>query len=294
MKRMAIRQTLRSMALTGMFLATACKGNNEAPVNVEHTISTRSAGLEVARVFVGADEIQPAENTFVYGQTFYTNFEDMDGWVIEDGDFFPELEVHVVSQQGDTLLVNKNLFGGYGQPQDVPVLHGSLTLAYPFLSNEDYTVHYKLYDAKGGAAFYTEMELSLVPDPRIEIVEDGLTAQEVYLFHERDGKVIGDGNLPVGPPLSMDFQMLEGFTPKGGKMELGMAILVTDASGHKVADVKDALANTSYDLLGPKEVVKSTLTLSKGRIKNPLQWQVRLWDKISGAELTATATVNAE
>lgn len=73
-----------------------------------------------------------------------------------------------------------------------------------------------------------------------------------------------------------------------------MEIHVTDAAGVEITKSKDALENHSYDVIRDEDVIQSTLILTKGRLKNPITWQVRLWDKNSDAELTATATITAK
>lgn len=282
------------LAIIALGLLAACNSKPEQRKQVDNDIRTKPAGLEIDTVFVSTESDQPAENTFVYGQSYYTNFKGISGFTIEDGDYFPDMEVFVLSKSGDTVLQAKNLLGGLGQPQDVPVLNGSLILANPILSGSEYTANYKLYDTKSDAAFYSNMDFKLIRDPFIEIEENGLTAKEVYLFNRTKGAVITDGKVFFNTDLSMDFQMLEGFSTKNDKFELGMAILVTDANGTEITKVKDALAGNSYDRLRPEEVVQSTLKFSKGNIKSPVSWQVRLWDKNSDAELTATAKVSIE
>lgn len=280
--------------IIALALLAACNSRPEQRKQVDNDIRTKAAGLEIDTVFVSTESDQPAENTFVYGQTYYTNFKGISGFTIEDGDYFPDMEVFVLSKSGDTVLQARNLLGGLGQPQDVPVLNGSLILANPILSGSEYTANYKLYDTKSDAAFYSTMDFKVIRDPFIEIEENGLTAKEVYLFNRTKGAVITDGTVFFNTDLSMDFQMLEGFSTKNDKFELGMAILVTDANGTEITKVKDALAGNSYDRLRPEEVVQSTLKFSKGNIKSPVSWQVRLWDKNSEASLTATAKVSIE
>jgi hypothetical protein len=287
-------KSYKIVAIMSLSLLAACNGTSEQRKQVDNDIRTKAAGLEIDTVFVSTEGDQPAENTFVYGQTYYTNFKGISGFTIEDGDYFPDMEVFVLSKSGDTVLQARNLLGGLGQPQDVPVLNGSLILANPILSGSDYTANYKLYDTKSDAAFYSTMDFMVIRDPLIEIEENGLTAKEVYLFNRTKGAVITDGTVFFNTDLSMDFQMLEGFSTKNDKIELGMAILVTDANGTEITKVKDALAGNSYDRLRPEEVVQSTLKFSKGNIKSPVSWQVRLWDKNSEASLTATAIVSVE
>lgn len=279
--------------ITVLGFLMACNGSDESK-RVDNRLDTSANGIEIDTVFVSTESPQPAENTFVYGQTFYTNFKGIKGFNIENGDYFPEMEVYVLSQAKDTILQVGNLLGGLGQPQDVPILNGSLILGNPILSGAEYTVNYKLYDTKGDGAFYSTMDFKLIRDPHIKVVEQGLSAKELYLFNQSAGTVITDGVAPLNTELSMDFQLLKGFKVSNNKLQLGMEIHVTDASGTEITKVKDALANTSYDVFHEDDVVQATLRLSKGRFVDPVTWQVRLWDKNSEAEMTATATLTTD
>lgn len=282
------------LAITAIGLLMACNSRSDTVKAVDNHLDTTPDGLKIDTVFVSTEEVQPAENTFVYGQTFYTNFKGIDGFTIEDDDYFPEMEVYVLSKAKDTVLQVRNLLGGLGQPQDIPILNGSLILANPILSGTDYKVKYKLYDTKGNGAFYSEMDFRLIRDPHIQVEEKGLKAKEIYLFNQDKGLVMTNGAAAVETNMSMDFQLLEGYEKKDGKIALGMEIQVTDATGTKITQVKDALVNTSYDFIRDADVVQSSLRLTKGGLKNPITWQVRLWDKNSTAEMTATATLDIE
>ena len=282
------------LAITALGSQMACNRKSGQRPAVENYLITKPDGLEIDTVFVSTESMQPAENTFVYGQTYYTNFKGITGFKIEEGDYFPEMEVYLLSKFGDTVLQHRNLLGGLGQPQDVPILNGSLILANPILSGTEYTAKYKLYDTKGKGAFYSEMDFRLIRDPHIQVEENGLEVKEIYMFNTMKGQVITDGMVPFDTNISMDFQLLEGFKTRNNTIALGMEIHVTDASGTEVTNVKDALANKSYDQFQENEVIQATLRLTKGRLKNPLVWEVRLWDKHSGAEMTAKATLIAE
>lgn len=289
-----MKTTFKALTIIILGFLVACNTKTSEKPHVANTLTTRAEGLAVDTVFVSTEAVQPGENTFFYGQTFYTNFKDISGFKIVNGDYFPELEVVVVSKAGTVLLENKNLFGGLGQPQDVSTLHGLLILANPIFSGDTYTARYKLYDTKGDAAYFSEMDFKVIQDPHIEIEENGLKVREVYLFNKFKDMVFTDGIVGFDESISLDFQLLEGYKIKNNKIELGMEIHVTDAAGVEITKSKDALENHSYDVIRDEDVIQSTLILTKGRLKNPITWQVRLWDKNSDAELTATATITAK
>ncbi|WP_350287125.1 hypothetical protein [uncultured Croceitalea sp.] len=269
----------------------SCNLNDSSKIDYENAIETKSNGLSIDEVFISLEDQQPGENTFIYGQTFYTNFKGLNGFVFENGDFFPELDVYVVSKAGDTVMQSDRLFGGYGQPKDVPALNGSLILANPILSGEKYTAHYRLSDVKGGGEFFSKMEFELIKDPNISVVENGLTAKEVYLFDRMANRVISDGMVIAGRSLSLDFQFLADYQMPNGTIDLGMETSVVDSDGNIIVRNPDALKNTSYKKLEPGQAVQSTLTLSEGRFNNPLKWIVRIWDKNGSGEIEAAAEI---
>lgn len=130
-----------------------CGGPPAAPSTIVHQLEKREAGLRIDTVFVSTEYEQPTANTFVYGQTFYTNFKGLNGFTLKDGDLYPDMEVYVLSKDGDTVLYENNLLGGLGQPRDLPALNGSLILANPIWSGESYTAFYRYMMPKGLAPF---------------------------------------------------------------------------------------------------------------------------------------------
>ncbi|KPM32534.1 Hypothetical protein I595_952 [Croceitalea dokdonensis DOKDO 023] len=280
------------IALLGSILILAsCKMQHKS--ELEHQLITLEDGLSAGQVYVHSDIKALAVNTFQYGQWFDVRFANVSGFTLEQGDMFPDLDITVFNTSGEIILKQESLLGGLSQPEDA-VLYGTLTLANPILSGQSYKAVYRLYDTKSDHELQTEMDFELLPDSQITITPDGLMAKEVYLFNSDTNSVLFGSNTPKASNISMDFQLLEGYQKKNGRIQLGMYTQLVDSRGRVLTENKDALPNFNVEGITNDQVLKATLSLNNGRFNSPLRWTVRLWDKNSAAAITATATLNIE
>lgn len=280
------------IALLGSILILAsCKMQHKS--ELEHRLITLEEGLSAGQVYVYSDTKALAVNTFQYGQWFDVRFANVSGFTLEQGDMFPDLDITVFNTSGEIILKQESLLGGLSQPEDA-VLYGTLTLANPILSGQSYKAVYRLYDTKSDHELQTEMDFELLPDSQITVTPDGLMAKEVYLFNSDTNSVLFGSNTPKASNISMDFQLLEGYQKKNGRIQLGMYTQLVDSRGRVLTENKDALPNFNVEGITNDQVLKATLSLNNGRFNSPLRWTVRLWDKNSAAAITATATLNIE
>ncbi|MFD0796630.1 hypothetical protein ACFQZJ_04105 [Maribacter chungangensis] len=280
------------IALLGSFLILAsCKMQHKP--ELEHQLITLEDGLSAGQVNVHSDTKALAVNTFQYGQWFDVRFANVSGFTLEQGDMFPDLDITVFNTSGEIILKQESLLGGLSQPEDA-VLYGTLTLANPILSGQSYKAVYRLYDTKSDHELQTEMDFELLPDSQITVTPDGLMAKEIYLFNSDTNSVLFGSNTPKASNISMDFQLLEGYQKKNGRIHLGMSTKLVDSRGRVLTENKDALPNFNVEGITNDQVLKATLSLNNGRFNSPLRWTVRLWDKNSAAAITATATLNIE
>lgn len=288
-------KTLKSiLAITSIILFTACNFNKSVSKSLITGLSTKGNGLSVDEVYMtnGIDKLE--SNTLLYGQEIYTYFDNIEGFVVEDGKIFPDMQVVVLSKVGDTVLQNKNLLDGKGIKGTKAVLNGNVILAYPIYSDDEYTIKYTIIDTKGSGVFSSEFDLKLEKDPLIKIKEKGLSVKEAYIFNQNSRTIITNGKVDFNNTFLFDLHGLKGYKLANGKPNLGMSVKVTDSKGGVILDMENLLKNSFLTETQIKKGLGSTLKLSKGTLVNPLLWQVHIWDKNSDAELVAESEITVE
>ncbi len=269
-----------------------CNFNQSVSKDLTTGLTTRGDGLSAKEVYIADGDGKVTDNTFLYGQKIYTNFVNMDGFVIENKQFFPEMQVLVLSKAGDTVLWNENMLGGKGLDASLRTLNGHVMLATPIQSGTEYTVVYTVSDTKSEAVFYSELELELKKDPNVRIKEEGLLAKETYIFNQDSRTVVTNGEIPFETNMLFDLQGLEGYEVVEGRTNLGMSAIVTDADGQIILNRPDLLANRTLTDAEVKKGLASTLRIKKGNVANPLKWKVEVWDKTNDDKITVEANVN--
>ncbi|QLG46003.1 hypothetical protein [Costertonia aggregata] len=259
-------------------------------------ISVKEEGVSVDKVYVsdGKDELKT--RTFTYGQNIYTNFEGVEGFNFENNKYYPQMSVYIVSKEGDTVMKQDKLYNdnaGFGK--EINVLEGRLILANPIHSGKEYTVHYTITDQKGDGRLYSEMDFNLIKDDNIQVEKNGLDFQEAYIMSQKTGEVITNAEIGFDQLLLMDFQGLNGYQLKNGMVSLGLYVKMTDSSGNVVVENKDAFSGRgTMDENTVKQGIASTMKLSRGKLDNPVKWEMRIWDKNSDAELKAVAELTVK
>ncbi len=291
-KHMKNRNQILTLAILG--LITACNFSTSVSKDLMTGLSTKGDGLSADEVYISNGDDRITDNTFVYGNQVFTNFENMDGFVIENGKIYPEMQVVVVSKAGDTVLQNANLLGGKAIEGVSANLNGNVTLAAPIYSGDTYLVKYTVTDTKGDGVFTSELELELERDSKIKLNESGLSIKEAYLFNQENRTVITNGQIGFENNVLLDLQGLSGYELLNGSASLGMFVKVIDAKGKVILDLPDLLENRELTETQIQKGLGSTVIIQKGMLANPITWEVKVWDKNSGATLTVKTEVQVK
>lgn len=273
-------------------LFIACNFSSSLNKDFMTGLTTRGSGLSVEQVTISIEEDKVTDNTFLYGQEIFTNFEEMNGFTIENDTYYPEMEVVVMSKAGDTVLWNKNLLGGKGLDAKLKTLKGNVILATPIQSGMEYIVKYTITDTRGEGVFYSELELKLEKNPLIKQIKKGLSAKENYIFDQDKKTVITHGEISFDNNILFDFQSLSGYKSMNGNVDLGISAKVTDTKGVVILNLPDLLENRTLTESEIQKGLGSTLKIKKGVLANPILWQVKIWDKNSDAELQSEVFLN--
>ncbi len=291
-----MKNCLRSICTVSM-LAILSSCNFSASYNKDFAtgITSKGNGLSAENVYITDGEEGMKKRDFTYGKVVYTNFENMEGFAIEGGKFFPQMSVAILDKKGDTIMQNKNLFTkGTGFDASLTTLNGNVQMADPILSDNKYSLHYKVWDTKGDGVFTSEMDFEVKKDPLISSSRKGLDFTEIYIMSDKEKRVVTDGIVHFSEPLLFNFQDLNGYTKQNGAINIQMDIKVTDDSGAVLLDMKDAFKQPIRNEALLKRGLSATLTLTKGKLDNPITWHVYVKDKNSEAFFEAEAQLTVE
>ncbi|MDO6490518.1 MULTISPECIES: hypothetical protein [unclassified Cellulophaga] len=283
---------LQLVAVCSIIIITSCNFNKDSNIG----LTNKNEGLSASRVAVTVDDEPLEEPILVYGKTLVTTFKEIEGFTEENGKYYPNLAVAVVSKKGDTVLKYPSLLQNskIGLNTDMKDLVGRISFANPILSSNSYDVIYTLTDLKGNGVLTSSMEIELVKDPDISINADKLSYKECYLFSTERKSVITNRKVGFNDKMLFIFEGLKGFTIKDGTIEIGMTMLVKDDDERIILDQTDLFLNQKLAPELVEQSIQASLITTKGAISNPVKWQVKIWDKNSDAEFTAETFLEVE
>ena len=116
MKALSSQADLRGLILALLFIAVnSCQFAQSVNKNLVTGMSTRGDGLSCNKVYLSDGENVIKRNTFLYGETYFVNFDGMEGFEREGTGAFPNMQLVVVSDRGDTVLYVNDMYDGYSQ-----------------------------------------------------------------------------------------------------------------------------------------------------------------------------------
>jgi len=271
----------------------SCQFSQSVEKDLVTGMSIRGDGLSCDKVYLSDGENVIKRNNFLYGETYYVNFDGMEGFERIGQGAFPNMQLVIVSDKGDTVLYVNDMYDGYTRGiENSPLdLYGEITVADPIHSGGDYTLYVNIRDKKGDGTFRATLEFSVVPNKSITVTGNQVSFTEIYLYSQQRGRAITDGQAEYNENIYMLFEGLEGFSVEDGKVHLGLSLEVKDATGNLILDEPDLLGAEpmSYDMV--YEQLAPNFILTGSQVANPVNCKVRIWDKKGTAWINASTEI---
>jgi len=270
----------------------SCNFSKSVQKNLITGLTSHGDGLscETISLTAGGDEI--LRNTFIYGEKFYVNFENIEGFVKKDGNVFPDMDMMVLSKSGDVVFEAGDLYSKYpdGLNQSPLTLNANLTVAAPIHSGNEYTLKIKIGDKNGKGIYEVKFDFKVNRGELIKVEGNKVTYDEIYLYSPVEEIVIPDNSIKLNEEAYLLVEGLSGFTVEDGKVFPGLAIKASDNDGNMILDEADLFSD--YDKTGVAVADFNTQVMSKFRftgteIQNPVKCTVTISDKKSDASLRA-------
>jgi hypothetical protein len=297
MKANLKREHLRDFLLASLLLAVyTCSFAQSVQKDLETGLTTMGMGLSSDHVYLSDGEEIIKRNTFIYGETYYVNFDGMYGFEREDGHAFPDMQLLVVGEEGDTALHYTDMYADYeaGIEDDPLELYAEITVANPMHSGKNYTLILNISDKRGEGTFKASLDFSIARDDKIQLAYEKFRFREIYLFSLESGQTITDGKASFDETIYFLFEGLEGFALDDGRIQLGLSMVVKDANGNIILDEPDLFGDGYQKYEDVHQQVASSLVLTGSEIANPVLYEVRIWDKRGPAWLSASTKLVVE
>jgi len=281
---------------TLLFTVCSCIFAQSAEKDLQSSLTTRGNGLSCDNVYLSDGEKIIKRNTFIYGETFYVNFNGMEGFERVGESAFPDMQLTIVSEHGDTALHLNDLYAAYKEGIDLSLLqlNAKVTVANPVHSGETFTLYVDIQDKRGKGSYAATLDFTVVRDDRIQISSKQLNSREIYLFSQQRGLTITNGQAGFDENIYLLFEGLEGFTVNAGQVQLGLSMVVKDFDGNVILDEADLFGDSPLKYEDVHLQVASNFILTGSQIANPVSLAVRIWDKGSSAWISASTEIFVE
>lgn len=267
--------------ILSLLLCLSCDFSRSVEKDLVTGMVTRGNGLTCEDVTITVND-EPIQSTrFTYGEIFHVNFNNMEGFVSVENHVYPGMSLFVTNQNGDTVLLKRDLYAEYTEGLDLSPLQmiTTVTLADPIHSNGTYTLEVNIWDKKGDGKYTFELDFSVVPNDQIKVESDQLSYREIYLYSEQSRKVITDQRAHFDENIYILIEGLEGFVEEDGSLSVGLGMKVADADGNLIIDEEDLLGGGVYSFEQVHSQLSAHFILTGSQVKNPLHVETVAWDK---------------
>src|SRR4030042_3433757 len=279
-----------------MFAILSCEFRKSVNKDLLTGLTTKGDKLSCDNVYLSDGEEKISRNSFTYGEKFYLNFENIEGFK-KDGEYvFPGLQLIVVSQAGDTVMKYKDLYADYTNGMNISplLLKAHLTVATPMHSNNKYSLNINIWDKKGEGTFTAKMDFDIVPNKQIEIESNHVSYDEIYLFSKEREITITDNAAKFNENIYMIFEGLEGFKEEEGKVFIGLSMKIADSEGNLILNEDDLMGDSYMIASDIKSQLSPNFIFTGSDIKNPVNCEIVIWDKKGESKIKASVKLNIE
>lgn len=278
---------------------SGCQFSKSVKKDLASGLLTKGDGLNCEDVYLSVNNGKINRNSFVYGEKFFINFNNIEGFNKENENVFPGMRMFVIGKTGDTVLQTNDLYSGYSEGIKLSplLLVGDLTVASPMRSNAEYTFHVIIWDKKGKGKIGSTMNFKIISNDQIKIEANKVAFNEIYLFSKERDAVITDNIIKVNENIYVIFEGLSGLMEINGLVFPGLSLSATDNEGKIILDYKDLFSNYSENGITESDFktrVSAHFSIFDTKLKNPLHCNLTIWDKKSDNLIKASIDLRLE
>jgi hypothetical protein len=247
-------------------------------------VIVKPEGLSCDDVWLSVNEERTDRITFIYGETFYLNFNNVEGFNKVDGTVFPGMLLKVTDEKGDTIIQTDDIYADSvnGINLSPLLIKTNFNVVKPVYSNHKYTLFIKIWDKLGEGTFITETPFNVIENERISIDKNYISYTEIYLYSVDRNKVITDGIIAFNETVHLVFEGLSGFYENNGKVFPGAKVQANDNSDNPIMyfdDLFDAYTTTGISSDDFKARIYVKMKFTEGKVDNPIHCEATIFDK---------------
>lgn len=283
--------------LTASFLLlVSCEFDKSVKKDLMTGLKASGDGLSSKDVYLTSNGSKISRTSFIYGEKFKVNFENISGFNKENNFAFPGMEFVIRSETGDTLMHNTDLYQENikGYDLDPLLLLTEITTGDPLKSGANYKLDIRIWDKKGDGTYSASFDFEVVPNPNITIESNGIDYDEIYLFSNVGSKVLFDNRAKYNQEIYILMEGLSGFTDVEGQAHIGVKMKATDASNNIILDEVDLIGDAALNISELNEQLAPNFIFQNIGIKNPVDCEVLVWDKKSDRKIKTTLSLTLE
>lgn len=257
---------------------------------------TRGDGLSCEDVKLNINDEIIQRNSFVYGEEFVLSFNNIEGFDKVDNHSFPGMKLNVISQSGDTVLKDRDLYADLVDGTDLSplLLSTKITVADPLHSNEEYNMHVSIWDKQSDGVFTAKFNFEVVPNDQIYVESENITYQEVYLYSNQRQKVLVDNVASFDENIYVVVEGLEGFVVENDIVFVGLSMKINDEEGNVIVDEENLLGSSEYEYSEVNARLSANFTITGSIIDNPIDCQIIIRDMKSSETFKASTQLHIE
>lgn len=262
-------------------ITSSCDFSKSVYKDLKTGMVTKGNGLSCDNVYLEVNDEKVSRNSYTYGERLFVIYENIEGFNRLEDLAFPGMQITVTDANGDTVLHSDDVYahqtGGFDfKPL---TLSSNVTLVDPIHSENEYTFHANIWDKKEPErTFSVRMDLSVVPDEKIEVESNQIGYDEVYLFSADRDLVLLDHMARTDENIYLNIEGLEGLTVENGSVQVGVSMIVKDANGEILINESDLTGDSWIDHSDMSSRFAPNFVIS-GEVSNPVSCEVILWDK---------------
>jgi hypothetical protein len=274
------------LVATVLFGLSSCGFNQSAKIDLTTGLTSKGDGLASSDVYLSINDDKITKTTFTYGEVFYVNFRNTTGFIKENGNVFPGMEILVLSKSGDTAMYYQDMYADKidGVAIYPLYLYANITVAKPMNSDKEYSLYVKIWDKKGKGTLTAEMDFNVVANEHFKIEKSKqVSVNDIYLFGEK--RAIIDKHIKLNEKYYFFFEGLKGFKDDAGKVSVGMSVNAKDKTGYVLVNAPDLFGDEEFDKTALEEQISANITFTEAKFTNPVTCEVIIWDKKSDAKI---------
>jgi len=284
---------LVSLALSG------CNFSKSVKKDFVSGLTTTGNVLSCDDVYLSVNDERTTKSSFPYGEKICVNYDDIQGFIKENGNVFPELFLVITDLTGDTVMYTDDLYSEYKDGLNYTPLKlvADLTLASPMHSNREYNLSVNIRDKKGSGTFNSKYKFSIKPDEMITVNPEEVQYNEAYLFSQGNDRVITDTRIKFDDNIYIFIEGLKGFKEENGLVYPGLSLQGKDSKDNNILDYSDLFSgytDTGIAASDFTQQVSAHFKLTGSEFNNPFHVELNIWDKKSSAKLRISVNLTVE